>query len=88
MKTEISKMKRSTKLEREQWALEAHREADRTDYDMPGSVRYCPCDSCNESRKRHGVAIKLWSSLVAREDVDFDDDFNKIVNRTLFWNGG
>ena len=84
---EISKMKRSTKPERKQWEIEAHKEADRTDYDTPASVRYCPCDSCNDSRRRLGVAVKSGSSLVAREDVDYDDNFDKIIERTLIWHG-
>lgn len=36
---------------------------DRSQYDTPGSVKYCGCVTCNEARRTHGAREKTWQGL-------------------------
>lgn len=70
----MKKFRAATADELAEWADSAHRNADRSDYDTPGSVRYCPCDSCNEARKIHGRPEKSKSLLKIKQIFDYDEN--------------
>lgn len=42
-----------------------HSEADRSEYDSPGSVRGCPCDECNAVRVSYGYK-KMYRQIKTR----------------------
>jgi hypothetical protein len=44
----------ATRSEKQSYFDKRHHEADRTEYDTPGSIRGCPCTECNAIRKRYG----------------------------------
>lgn len=68
----------ATEIEKQECIHRIHHEADRSEYDTPGSVRGCPCDECNTVRKNYGERPikRVFRTFL---DTDFDDNAEQVI---------
>lgn len=65
--------RKPTKLELAEWAEDRHK-AGRGEYDTPGSVIYCACQSCQDGRKLYGKpTIRNRVRILILESYDYFD---------------